>query len=289
MQGKKELGYLGSGLMGILFAGGWSPCLGPIVGSVLVAVGSGDSTPLEGGITLFAYTMGLGVPFLIVAGALDQATGFLRRLQRHMAKIELASGALLILIGFLLMGGVLQDLATLGGTRAREGLTVDAVDKDLLAELIDNTLAGDVEVGLGEGEAAPNFRTQNIRGELVTLEDFQGKVVLLNFWATWCQPCREEMPEFEQAERDYGDRLVVLPVNLEETPEQIVTFAEDEDIDLDFLIDQKGTIHERYNVTGYPTTYIIQPDGTMLFKHPGPITLEQIDDYLEQIEANEAG
>lgn len=326
-QGNKELGYLGSAFMGLVFAAGWSPCIGPILGSVLIFVANGGD-PVQGGVTLFAYAMGLGVPFLLVAVALDRVSGFLRGLQKHMHKIELAAGALLIVIGVLVMSGVLQELSKLGGeselafnlelcldelnkgnidlagfvpclsgpeeTTSTDQAALDAllpplpedgsaVDWAMTAGPIETSVTGELPVGLNVGEVAPNFETQNLHGERVTLEDFRGKTVLLNFWATWCGPCRDEMPDFQYAMLDYGGSLVVLPVNLEETPEAILTFADEENVRLNFVVDQAHRISDLYKVVAQPTTYLIAPDGTVAVKHAGPLSLEQLENYLAEI------
>ncbi len=287
MQGREELGYLGSGLMGILFAGGWSPCLGPIVGSVLTLVASNDISPAAGGAVLFVYTMGLGVPFLIVAMALDRMTVVLRGLQRHMAKIEFISGALLVIMGVLVLSGTLQDLVKLDAETAEEDLTVDAVNWDAVAGPVATTARGDLTIGLEAGQLAPNFETQNMRGETLALEDFRdNKAVLVNFWATWCEPCREEMPDLQQAAIDHSDTLTVLMVNLEERPEVIVTFANRQGFNaLEFVLDQQHKIHDLYNVVGQPTSYLIAADGTISAKQWGPITLEQLEAYLADMPA----
>ncbi|MCZ7546831.1 MAG: cytochrome c biogenesis protein CcdA [Anaerolineae bacterium] len=110
------LGYAGSSLLGLVFAAGWSPCIGPILGSVLLLAGSEGGDPARGGLLLFAYSLGLGIPFLVMAGALDRMTGFLRRLQRHMRTVEIVSGALLIVIGVLVFTGTLQQLSQIGSS-----------------------------------------------------------------------------------------------------------------------------------------------------------------------------
>jgi cytochrome c-type biogenesis protein len=106
-------GYLGSGLMGIGFAAGWTPCIGPIYGSILALSASrtawGDTTTL-----LIAYSLGLGVPFLLTAAMLNQTRGLLKRLQRHMRTIEIVSGVFLIFIGYLLFTNQLTVLAQFG-------------------------------------------------------------------------------------------------------------------------------------------------------------------------------
>jgi cytochrome c-type biogenesis protein len=107
-------GYLGSALMGVIFAAGWTPCVGPIYGSILT-LASANSTWGQAGVLLLSYSLGLGLPFLLTAAALDQTRGLLKRLQRRMRLIEIASGAFLLVIGYLLFTGQMASLAQVGG------------------------------------------------------------------------------------------------------------------------------------------------------------------------------
>ena len=113
MEAHSEAGYLGSALMGVVFSAGWTPCIGPVYGAVLTLAANGGSLS-QAGILLAAYALGLGVPFLLTAVALDQFQGLLRRLQRQMRTIELVSGVFLVLIGLLVMSGQLQLLSQYG-------------------------------------------------------------------------------------------------------------------------------------------------------------------------------
>jgi sulfite exporter TauE/SafE len=106
-------GYLGSAFMGITFGAGWTPCIGPIYGSILTFTASKTSWG-EAGIVLLAYSLGLGVPFLITAAALDQTRGLLKRLQRQMRLILIVSGLFMIVIGILLFTDQLTVLAQFG-------------------------------------------------------------------------------------------------------------------------------------------------------------------------------
>lgn len=112
MAPRQELGYAGSGLMGVFFSAGWSPCIGPILGAVLT-LGFNEESIGRAAVLLVAYSAGLGIPFLLAALAVDKATEYLRRFQKHMRKVEIASGAFLIAVGFLLMFGLLQRLSNI--------------------------------------------------------------------------------------------------------------------------------------------------------------------------------
>lgn len=114
---RKDLGYAGSSLMGIVFSAGWSPCIGPILGAVLTLGFSGDSVGRAAGL-LAAYSAGLGIPFLLAALAMDRATIYMRRFQKHMRKVEIVSGVFLIAVGVLIFTGLLQLLS--GGLASSE-------------------------------------------------------------------------------------------------------------------------------------------------------------------------
>jgi cytochrome c biogenesis protein CcmG/thiol:disulfide interchange protein DsbE len=105
-------GYLGSAVMGVVFAAGWTPCIGPILGSILgLAASASGGNASSAGSLLAAYSFGLGIPFLIAALALDSVQGVFRRLQRHMHKIELVTGGFLVFIGVLVASGQLQAIS----------------------------------------------------------------------------------------------------------------------------------------------------------------------------------
>lgn len=249
MDANGNQGFMGSALMGIVFAAGWSPCIGPALGTAMtLAAGSGNGTEnqiIEGGILLGAYSLGLGIPFLLTALMLDSAQGVLRGLQRKMALIELVSGLFLVFIGVLVASGRLQELSQrfstgefadtayrietcvvglfegdvelgdLGGcingdtiieeTPSGQEETLDTSSANSITGLANTVDVSDLEVGLQIGNIAPNFETINLAGESVNLSDYRGQVVLLNFWYTTCGPCRIEMPEFQDMFTEHND------------------------------------------------------------------------------------
>jgi cytochrome c-type biogenesis protein len=103
-------GLASSALVGVIFASGWTPCIGPILGAILVYAGM-DGTVAQGALLLAAYSLGLGVPFLLTGFALERATRIIRRLNRHAHAVELVSGALMIAMGLLVMFNVMTWIA----------------------------------------------------------------------------------------------------------------------------------------------------------------------------------
>jgi cytochrome c biogenesis protein CcmG/thiol:disulfide interchange protein DsbE len=131
------------------------------------------------------------------------------------------------------------------------------------------------------GSAAPEFVLENLLGEQTSLSDFRGQVVLINFWATWCLPCRLEMPTIQQRYNDGG--FAVLAVDFNEDAERVQAFVDELEIDLPILLDPGGRVQELYRVRGYPTSFFVDEVGVIRFFHIGEMTQEILDDYLTQM------
>jgi DsbE subfamily thiol:disulfide oxidoreductase len=130
------------------------------------------------------------------------------------------------------------------------------------------------------GAYAPNFNLESTSGNVVQLSDYQGKVVLLNFWAVWCPPCIQEMPLLQRVHETYGDRLVVLAVNAGDTRETAVNFLESNGLSFEALLDSENKVDSQYRVRGLPTTFFIDSQGIIQFMHVGALQEGQIEEYL---------
>jgi peroxiredoxin len=131
-------------------------------------------------------------------------------------------------------------------------------------------------VAAEEGAVAPDFLLQTLDGKETRLSDYRGQPVVLNFWATWCAPCRKEMPQFVQAydaHRDEG--LVILGLNLQESESIIRPFTDDYGIDFPVLIDRDGEVGDEYRLLGLPATVFIGRDGVIESTFIGPFESEE--------------
>lgn len=132
-----------------------------------------------------------------------------------------------------------------------------------------------VPIGLKVGNRAPDFTLYNLDGNEVKLSDYRGKTVLLNFWASWCPPCRLEMPHMEKFYAKYADKdAVVLAVNmthLEEGKEHVKSFLEDFGLTFPHALDETGRITDQYQVIAYPTTYVLNAKGVITQRFQGAI------------------
>lgn len=131
------------------------------------------------------------------------------------------------------------------------------------------------------GEKAPDF-SYTLADGTHKLSDLRGKPVLVNFWATWCMPCIEEMPELEAARRNNPD-LVILAVNRNESTEAIAAFAPKVGVSFPLITDRDGAISERYGVINLPTTFFINRDGTIAARHLGALTAARLAERLAEV------
>lgn len=133
------------------------------------------------------------------------------------------------------------------------------------------------------GAVAPDFALPNLDGETLRLSELRGQNVLLNFWATWCLPCRDEMPAI-QARYNHGG-FAVLAVDFGETRQQVSGFLAEIGVELPVLLDEDGRVQELYRVRGYPTTFFIDRRGVIRAMHIGQMSEADIDRYLQQMDA----
>jgi len=118
--------------------------------------------------------------------------------------------------------------------------------------------------------AAPDFTLESDNGKQFHLADFRGQVVLINFWATWCPPCRREMPSMERMwQKIKGKGVQVLAVNVGEDADTIFEFRGSYPVSFPLLMDKDGSVVKDYPVTGLPTTYIVDPQGKVIFRAVG--------------------
>lgn len=132
------------------------------------------------------------------------------------------------------------------------------------------------------GNPAPDLVLADLAGRSVRLStQWRGRPALLNFWATWCVPCRQEMPEIRRFHREFGNRVAVIGIDLAEPREVVEAYVREGDYRWTFLLDSAGRAAEAYLVVALPTTFFIGPDGIIRAKHLGPMRYEQMVRYGE--------
>ncbi|MGB5540826.1 MAG: TlpA disulfide reductase family protein [Gammaproteobacteria bacterium] len=130
---------------------------------------------------------------------------------------------------------------------------------------------------------APDFTLQDTEGRPHRLSDYRGKTVIINFWTTWCPPCREEIPSMNRAWNALkDDGVVILAINMGEDEDTIFVFTADYPADFPLLLDRGGEVIAQWPVKGLPTTYVIAPDGTIAFRAIGGREWDEAG-FMEQI------
>jgi len=146
--------------------------------------------------------------------------------------------------------------------------------------LRENTVSS---VDLSIGAEAPDFELESLTGETLRLSDLRGQVVILNFWAIWCAPCRLEMPAFQERFERYGGDLRVVAVNFDEPRESVQAYADELGLSFDILLDPGAEIQALYRVRGYPTSYFLDTDGMIRAVYIGLVSEGQLDSYLADL------
>jgi peroxiredoxin len=259
--------------LGVAFAAGWTPCIGPILGGIIgLAATSGG---WKSGLILSAfYAVGLALPFLVVGLVMNAFLGFYAKFRRHLHKVEVASGVLLIIIGVMVATNLLTKISAFGSrympnaegwVKQEDPPSAPAPKPTATAQ---NTAAA---------EPAPDVELKALDGKPMKVSDLRGQVVLLNFWATWCVPCRSEIPSLSAMQRDLGGRgFKVLGVTTEDSAELVREYQKDIKQDYTVAIGD-AAVANKYAVGVLPTTFIIDRQGRVRHKIIGEKSRAQFE------------
>ena len=141
------------------------------------------------------------------------------------------------------------------------------------------------------GQPVPDFALPDLEGQTVSLSDFRGEVVLLNFWATWCPPCVDEMPSLQKLQEALGEKgLNILAISVDESVEDVERFRDEFQLDLPILLDSGAKVAHSFATFKFPETYIVGRDGKLVAKVIGPkdwIAPLVIHDFVELLRGDE--
>ena len=265
-------------IMGFAFSFAWTPCVGPALTSVLLMAGSAQTEAL-GFLLIGVYTLGFILPFLAAGIFTAQLLGFFRRHMKAVRYTVKIGGVLMILMGVLMFTGKMNDitgyLSTVQSGTAQE--TEESEQQLTPAPLADLELTDQF-------------------GNTHTLSDYKGKVIFLNFWATWCGPCRNEMPDIQKLYEEYSaqgeDAEVVIlgiagpGIGQERSAEEIADFMEENGYTYPVLMDAGGEMFTRYGISAFPTTFMIDKDGNVYGYVPGQMTENIMRSIIDQTLGN---
>jgi cytochrome c biogenesis protein CcdA/peroxiredoxin len=263
-------------IAGIFFAFGWTPCVGPILAGILALAATAE-TLSYGVLLLAAYSLGLGIPFILSAAFLNGFLSLFSGIKGYLRQLEVASGALLVGVGLLIFTDKISWISQrLQFLNAEELLTLEtsspAVQPAVAAEP-PQTAYGPYD-----------FTLTSIDGERVRLADYQGKAVLVNFWATWCGPCVVETPSLVRVYNKYKERgFSVIGVALQSEDENIKEFVKKYRVPYAVASDTTSEVGLRYQVFALPSSFLFTAEGKVKKAFMGYVEEEALERELQAI------
>ncbi|MEA4921432.1 MAG: cytochrome c biogenesis protein/redoxin [Clostridiaceae bacterium] len=266
---KASASPLTAALMGFTFSFGWTPCVGPALASALLMASSAQSSA-QGFALIGIYTLGFTLPFLIVALFAEKLLDLFSK-KGHIVTIAQKIGAvLMIIMGVLMLTGYFTPASASAPSDASESSDSQEEERNKVS--------------------APEITLKDRDGNEHSLEDYKGKTVFLNFWATWCGPCKSEMPDIQKLYENYGsneDDIVIIsiacPNYYKETSQQkIEKFLDENEYTYPVLFDADAATLEAYGVSSFPTTYMIDDDGNIFGYVQGSMSYETMVDIIKQ-------
>lgn len=268
---------LASYVIGLAFAVGWTPCVGPILAAILV-LAANTATVVRGAALLAAYSAGLGLPFLAAAAFVTPVSALLRRVRGAYPALNAAAALLLISMGALTLTNRLTAI---------NSFVPDLTPAAQAARLSEATPSPAPTGGL-VGRPVPAVSVTDLAGRRVELRALRGHPLIVNFWATWCVPCRQELPLFAAAARAHqAQGLTVVPINYQESPAAVRPFWRGLGIGLTPYVDSSGGAARAFGVdlqtTGLPVTVLVDRGGTVRAVLPGQVDPQAFPARLDQI------
>lgn len=283
----KEINPLIAFIIGFTFSFAWTPCIGPVLSTVLI-MASGAKTAFMGNMLILVYTLGFVIPFLLLGVFTTKILNFLKAKKSFLKYSIKISGAILIIIGIMALSGFNLNILAAGQQPQNANADYIAKAEEPAKEAKEEKLP------------AFDFELKDQYGNTHKLSDYKGKVVFLNFWATWCPPCREEMPHIEEIYKEYGynkNNVVILgaaspataenPSPQDESEEKIKAFLTKNNYTFPVVFDVKGEIFRNYYINAFPTTFMIDREGNIMGYVAGGLSKENMKKIIEMTLNNE--
>ncbi|HWT26982.1 MAG TPA: cytochrome c biogenesis protein/redoxin [Mobilitalea sp.] len=319
-------------LLGFTFSFAWTPCVGPALSSVLI-LASGTGSQVVGNLLVLVYTAGFIIPFLLLGIFTTQVLNFLKKHQNLLKYTVKIGGLLLIIIGIMTftgwMNGISRYLNSFTPQQGNEivlgnphntssdkesnqsSLTLtptpdiaasDASTTDSSGQSGNDSASDEADNSSNNSPKADNkiipaydFTLVDQYGNKHTLSDYKGKVVFLNFWATWCPPCKKEIPDIEEIYQEYGKNegdVIILgvanptsneyPNNQDVSKKEVIKFLDDNKYTFPVVLDETGDILKNYYISAFPTTFLIDKDGNIIGYAPGALTKDMMKNAIQQ-------
>lgn len=273
-------------VMGFTFSFAWTPCVGPALSSVLI-LASGAKNAFLGNLLVFVYALGFVLPFLVLGLFTTKVLAFLKRRQNLLRWTIKAGGALLILIGIMMFTGWMNGISGY-----LSGVTPNTAQDQSSQSSESEQISPDVP--------SPDFTLTDQYGNMHTLSEYKGKVVFLNFWATWCPPCKQEMPDIQELYEELGENsedVIILgvanprtkeyPNNQDKDVEYVKQFLTDNGYTFPVVMDETGDVLKQFGISAFPTTFMIGTDGNVFGYVSGGLTKSMMENIIDQTKSGQ--
>ena len=284
-------------LMGFTFSFAWTPCVGPALASVLIMAASASAKSL-GFILIGVYTLGFILPFLAVGFFTTTVLAFFKS-HKNVTRVAVkVGGILMIVMGVLMFTGKMNAMTGYLSTLPSPSIISEKEIKEKPKETVKETPKQN-ESTSASGETseeqkplpAIDFTLKDQFGKTHSLSDYKGKTIFLNFWGTWCPPCRAEMPDIQslyETQKTEGENGVIIlgiaaPNYSGEKDEQgIKDFLETNGYTYPVLMDTDAELFEAYGIYSFPTTYMIDRDGNVFGYASGQLSKDMMRSIIKQ-------
>ena len=284
-------------IMGFTFSFAWTPCVGPALSSILLLASSAKTTIL-GNMLVLVYALGFIIPFLILGIFTTQALNFIKKNKKIVQYTIKVGGVIMVIMGLMTFTGGINNITKYLNSN-NSYINEETKDKKIEDENKAENDYSDESKNEHNGSnnkdlmEAFDFSLTDQYGNTHTLSDYKGKTVFLNFFATWCGPCKVEMPHIEELYNEHNlnnDDIVIIAVSnpggREKDMNGVKQFLKDEGYTFPVVFDESGEVFSKYNIMSLPTTFMINEYGKVYGYVSGALSKDQMESIIKQTQAN---
>lgn len=261
-------GIIRSYLLGFFFSFAWSPCVGPLLASAMLKSASAESA-LIGWLYIGCYTLGFIIIFILLGLFTEEVLMLLKKHTNIVRYTKIIGGIVVLCMGIYMLNTGFTSIKALENKTSDNTTVVENSNDENLTDI-----------------EKYSFTLKDNKGNDVTLSEYKGKTVVLNFFATWCTYCKMELPSLEEINSTRDDIVIFLvatpDIGNEGSKEYIESFMEENGYSMTVLYDETGEVVSKYNVSGLPTSFFFKPDGSVLGYVPGYVEESSLISILEE-------
>lgn len=261
-------GIIRSYLLGFFFSFAWSPCVGPLLASAMLKSASAESA-LIGWLYIGCYTLGFIIIFILLGLFTEEVLMLLKKHTNIVRYTKIIGGIVVLCMGIYMLNTGFTSIKALENKTSDNTTAVENSNDENLTDI-----------------EKYSFTLKDNKGNDVTLSEYKGKTVVLNFFATWCTYCKMELPSLEEINSTRDDIVIFLvatpDIGNEGSKEYIESFMEENGYSMTVLYDETGEVVSKYNVSGLPTSFFFKPDGSVLGYVPGYVEESSLISILEE-------